>query len=442
MHRNYPRSRGLFVLFTIGLLFSGVQAGADGPITFPDSGSSGSLDTVGEHDSEDWSGYSDVLESIGKTNWLCPCGPPGDYWIRAEYLGWWMTGSNTPPLVTTSPPGTDIGDAGVIGEVPGTEVVYGGSSLNDGLQHGFRLRAGTWLNCERTCGIEANFFMLCPGDGSFRAGSADGSAIVGRPWIDANTGANEAELVSYPDVLAGFVDVRAKSSLLGAEALFRHNLCCDPCCCYDPCNPCRTCIRRDLLVGFRYLNFGDSVTIAESLQVLDPSSVLSTQIDLVDRFRAQNNFYGIKIGLDCARHRGRWSLEARPQVSVGVLDRHVSIRGQTVVTVPGQPTTVYEGGLLALSSNIGTYRSSQLAIVPELDLQVGYLIRPGLRLLLGYSCLYFPHLVRAGEHIDPVINPELIPPVTNVTGPLRPEFRLQESDAWIQGVTAGVEYRW
>jgi hypothetical protein len=426
---------------TVGVVLTLSDAHADSRVSFSDRIWLDPSVPTEEDDLPEFSDLKEVLDSIGKTSWCCPCGPPGTHWIRAEYLAWWMTGSDTPPLVTTSPPGTAIGDAGVIG-APGTTIVYGGSSLNDDLQHGFRLRAGTWLNCERTCGIEASFFMLCPDSGSFRAGSADGSAIVGRPWIDANTGQNEAELVSYPDELAGFVNVRSRSSLLGAEALFRHNLCCDPCCCYDPCNPCRTCIRRDLLVGFRYLNFGDSVTISESLQPLGPAFVPGTQIDVVDRFRTQNNFYGLKVGLDCARHRGRWSLEARPQVSVGILDQQVSIRGRTEVAVPGEPTLVYEGGLMALSSNIGTYRSSQFAIVPELDLQVGYLIRPNLRVTLGYSCLYFPDLVRAGEQIDPVINPELIPPVTNVTGPLRPEFRRRESDAWIQGVTAGLEYRW
>jgi hypothetical protein len=126
------------------------------------------------------------------------------------------------------------------------------------------------------------------------------------------------------------------------------------------------------------------------------------------------------------------------------VDRRVSIRGKTVVTVPANRIDhEYVGGLLALESNIGDYRSSQWTVVPELDLQVGYLIQPRFRLLLGYSCLYFPGLVRAGEQIDPLVNPNLIPPVTvPVTGPARPAYLGRRSDVWIQGVTAGIEYRW
>ena len=40
---------------------------------------------------------------------------------------------------------------------------------------------------------------------------------------------------------------------MGAEALWRHNICCDPLSCYDACDTTQTCVRRDLLIGFRYL---------------------------------------------------------------------------------------------------------------------------------------------------------------------------------------------
>ena len=101
------------------------------------------------------------------------------------------------------------------------------------------------------------------------------------------------------------------------------------------------------------------------------------------------------------------------------------------------------GFFLALESNIGDHRSSQWTVVPELEVQVGYLIRPRLRLLTGYSCLCFPGLARASEQIDPVVNTNLWPPVNGpVTGPARPASLARRSDVWIQGVTAGIEYCW
>ncbi len=388
------------------------------------------------------------------------CGPPGRHWVRAEYLGWWIGGAETPPLITTSPEGTLREDAGVIG-TPGTEILFGGGRLNRDMHSGFRLRMGTWFDCNRKHGLEGSFFLLAPNSDSATAGAGEGSLIVGRPFINANTGQNAAQLVEFPG-LAGVVDARSRTSLLGAELLGRHNMFCDPYCCYDPYSKPfadhtadykrRACVRQDLLVGFRYLNLSDRLTIRESLEVLEtptgedplfPEIADGTRFDIEDRFRTTNDFYGLKLGFDYLRHHGRWSLEARPQVSLGVMDRNVSIFGETRVTNVDDSEVLYPGGLLALSSNIGHYRSRQWTLVPELDLNVGYLIHPRTRLLVGYSCLYLPGVAWAGQQIDPVVNPELIPPPADpIEGPQRPAYLGRWSSAWVQGVTAGVEYRW
>ena len=372
---------------------------------------------------------------------LYPCGPPGYCWVRAEYLAWWMQGADTPPLVTQSPPGTDLPDAGVIG-TPGTTVVIGGEPMNADIRSGFRVRMGRWCDCERTCGAEMSFFMLGANCDSRSVDCGEGD-IVGRPWIDPDTGEHEAQLVCYPDVIAGTVTVDAcAGNLLGLDGLMRHNICCDPCCSYDVNDCCKTSIRRDFLIGFRYLHYEDGLTIREALTPLSDFVVPGTRIDLEDSFRARDDFYGIKLGLDCQRHRGRWSLEVRPELSFGIMHRRVKINGATVVTIPGAPTNVMEGGLLALSSNIGEYCSTRAVVVPELDLQVGYLVRPNIRLLAGYSLLYIPNMLRAAEQLDSYVNPELVPPIQPpVTGSQRPAYMERESDVWLQGLTLGAECR-
>src|SRR5262245_10710387 len=40
--------------------------------------------------------------------------PPGWFWVRADYLGWWLTGAQLPPLITTGPSGTPRPQAGVL----------------------------------------------------------------------------------------------------------------------------------------------------------------------------------------------------------------------------------------------------------------------------------------------------------------------------------------
>src|SRR5262249_16786462 len=51
------------------------------------------------------------------------CGPPGRIWVDVEWLAWWIRGSSIPPLLTSSPAGTDLGQAGVLG-APGTNVAF------------------------------------------------------------------------------------------------------------------------------------------------------------------------------------------------------------------------------------------------------------------------------------------------------------------------------
>ena len=401
-------------------------------------------------DVESLSDGQPAWELLGEKEWFSTTDSPGRRWVRGEYLAWWIPGAHAPPLITTSTA------AGLLGEVNSdqTIVLFGGGPIQREAYNGFRLRMGSWWDCERTRGWEASFFMVCPGSQSARAGSRDGSAIVGRPFIDADTGDLEAQLVS-DEGLGGFVDVRTNSTLLGAEILYRHNWFRHGDC-YDSFSKDavvevslrhkrRLGTRLDFLAGFRYLNYSDSVTIREELLVINrPGIPPGTEFDVFDSFRAYNHFYGLALGVDYSGQWERWSFAARPQLSVGVVERRVSIWGETTVSVPNQPVNQYVGGLLALESNIGNYRSSQLTLVPELDLQIGYLIHPRWRLLMGYSCLYFPGLARAGEQIDPVVNPKLIPQeiMDPDPGPARPAYFARQSDVWMHGVTAGIEYRW
>ena len=161
----------------------------------------------------------------GKTTDFCyPCGPPGDCWFRAEYLAWWMQGAEAPPLITQSPAGTPINNAGVIG-TPGTEVLFGDGPVNAGMRSGFRLRAGKWLDCCHTCGVELGFFMLGSSLDRGQANCFSGTGVVSRPFIDAATGQNQAELVCYPGVLCGMTTVDARANnLLGADALATQHL--------------------------------------------------------------------------------------------------------------------------------------------------------------------------------------------------------------------------
>lgn len=353
------------------------------------------------------------------------CGPSASTWIRADALLWWTNGADSPPLLAT----------GILND-PTTTVLFGDDPLNAGMRPGIRLRAGMWSDCEQSCGWEGSVFWLGSDGDDFTASSPDGSNLF-RPLIDADTGTPLGQPVP------GTTTISTGSNMVGVDLLRRCNWCCEcECDCCDACVCDRTCVRRDFLIGFRYLHFSDRLAISEALSPSGPFIVPGTTIDLDDEFRSYNNFYGLKLGLALERDGGPWSFEARPMLSLGMLHRQTKIRGQTNVAVPTLPVQQSMGGLYALSSNIGDYSSQQFAVVPELELNVGYQIRPNLKLLVGYSLIFIPDVQRAAEQIDSTINLALVPPVVPpVTGPDRPSFLNQGSDLWVQGLNLGLEWR-
>jgi hypothetical protein len=372
---------------------------------------------------------------------LCepPCGPPGRVWFSAEFLYWHARGYDTPPLITTSPPGTPQTSAGVLG-VPGTLVVFGGDRLNDDFFTGLRFGAGFWLNDCRTVGLEGSFFFLF-GDNEGTQVSSPGTPILSRPFFNAVTGQPDAELIAFPGLVSGSVGVDSSFAFEGAEANLRCNLCCRDTPCGD-CGP-STGWRLDALVGYRYLRLHEDLEIAENLTVTGGGTGLTpgTRFVVSDGFRTENRFHGGQAGLSGQLRRGGLSLDVTGKLGVGSTHQVVSVGGQTVVTTPGAAPVRQPGGLLALPSNSGRFVSDEFTLIPELGVRLGYQVAGGLRVFVGYDLIYWPEVVRPGGQIDLTINPTQIPPGT-LAGVARPAPTGRETDLLLQGVSAGIEFRW
>ncbi len=376
------------------------------------------------------------------------CGTPLDYvgardpddrvWFIGEYLFWQLTGAQLPPLLTVSQAGTPQQLAGILG-TPGTQIIAGGQRVNDDFRSGLRVRAGVWLDDNQRLGLELGYLLLeGQGDGG-QVLSPDGSLIVGRPYFDAVTGLPSAELVAFPGVLAGLASVRASSSnFYGGNAFLTYTLAGGTLSFNNPCN--RSLFRVNLVGGFTHFRFDDSVRIQEELIPLGAAVTPGSRILIADHFTARNRFYGGTVGMDTEILSGRFSLQTRVLASLGQAERKITISGQTLNLNPVIGTAVNTGGLLALVSNIGTYESETLTVIPQVDVWVGYRATENLRLLVGYSFLYWPNVVRAGEQIDPVVNRNLLPPISaNPAGPSLPKFTLKDGDLFLHGFTAGLE---
>lgn len=375
----------------------------------------------------------DGCELCGSGRW----GGFGGVYVRGEYLAWVMRGMQIPPLVTTSPNGTLRPQAGVLG-TPGVDVLFGGNTVNDTMQSGGRITLGVFLDACRRNSVELDYFVLSDATDNFSATST-GDPILARPFFNMVTGLESAELVAFPNVITGNVSVDTLTRFQGGGVRVRHVLCCGEDCGPSLLSPVPQpgAYRYEVLMGFRTLSLNDQVSITENLTAVSPSGTFV----LNDTFQSLNQFNGFDLGMAMQWRRGRWTTDLQSRVAFGNTHSTVNIRGNTTIN-NGTQTQNFNGGLLAQRTNIGDYSDDFFSVVPEIGLTIGYDLTPNIRLLVGYSLIYWSQVARAGNQISLDVNPNLIPPeAVPFTGPLRPAFAFQETDFWAYGINAGVDIR-
>ena len=171
----------------------------------------------------------------------------GSFWAEIDYLGWTVKGDRLPPMVTASPAGTPLAQAGVLG-ASGTTVLFGDSAVNGGWRSGGRLQAGYWFDPRHGRGIEVSFFDLQDASTRF-ATDSNAHPILARPFFNALTNLQEAALVGFPGIVAGTIAVNESSRLLGAGALYRQEI------------GMWSGQRVSALIGYRYLHSSDKLSV-------------------------------------------------------------------------------------------------------------------------------------------------------------------------------------
>jgi hypothetical protein len=376
-----------------------------------------------------------TAESTGKQ--------PDRFYARGEYLLWWIRDSRFPVLATTGPASSD----GILGQ-PGVVTLFGGGPVDNEERSGARFTAGYWFDCCQTCGIEGSFFFL--GDRSVRF-DADSSRfpLIARPFFNTATNMEDAQQTAFPGQQTGHLSITSSSKLWGADVDLRHNLCCG--CWY----------RVDLLTGFRYLDLDEGLAITEAGHfspnfanffpgVPNLQRFNNANFFLLDQFGTHNQFYGAEVGADAEFHSGKWSLDMRGKVAIGQTHEVVNINGFETIQSPMLPRQVFQGGLLALSTNIGHHTRGRFSVVPEVGMTVGYQLTDQLKLFAGYNFLFWSAVARPGDQIDPNLNPRKVPLLAvinpNIAPPgspnlPRPFFEFKETSFWAQGITCGLEYK-
>ncbi len=380
-----------------------------------------------------------VEEPVTNFDWinagpLAETGLGGGAWIRGEYLLWLTDSLRTPALITTSPNGTPRATAGVLGEAD-TSVLYGGRSTNNDPHSGMRLRGGFWLNAGRTVGVEADHLFLGEQSAGYQASSRTGDPIIARPFFDIVNGRETAELVAFPNVVRGDIQVQALTNLRSTGIWMRF----DPQSSGIP-NELGSNRKLDWVLGYRYMKFEDDLRIREDLESLDPANAGTFVIE--ESFVTDNKFHGAEVGAVYEANLGRFFIEAQSKVAIGNNHQVVRITGFSDIDEMGVLER-FDGGVLAQRTNIGKYERDELALIPQVNATVGWRVTPRLSLTAGYTFIYFSNVVRAGDQISTDINPNLFPPEANpFSGALRPAFAWRESDVWAHGMSFGGDFRW
>ncbi len=357
---------------------------------------------------------------------------------RVEYLLWGIKADHLPVLASTGSPlvgpgGAPVGPPGV----PGPQPLLGGSNLDRGLQSGFRLTVGAQFDGGA---VEASGFALL--ESATRSGiSSLQSPMIVRPFYDIAFGQPSARVTAFPGLSQGGVTLTVPADLWGFEVNYKCNL----------CPGLLGTVPLHLLLGFRYLNLKEDLTLTEgSLALPAGVPVLSYQFRGVqDQFRTWNRFFGFQVGLEMEQHWGQWSLAARTKLALGVNTQDTDIEGSAEMLTPSGPGT-FMSGLLALPSNSGKDLRGRFAVVPEIGLDVGYQLTSQWRAFAGYNFLYLSNAIRPGQKIDTTLDstqiPLFLPPGTPIpataTG-TRPAGLLRpDTDFWAQGLTLGLEFRY
>lgn len=325
-------------------------------------------------------------------------------WLDPEVVLWRIRKGNiAAPLVTTGP----LNSLGVIGRA-GTSVLTDNKVDYDTFA-GARLMMGVWYDDSHFCGLEGGFTWLGnQGESQTFSSSSAGTPILSRPFRDAATGNEAVRAVSLPGSFSGTVSVNSDFSAWGGEVspvVLRlshgesHYL-------YG-------------MIGFKYFNLNEQLVISDRVTNLaggqsnfnGRSLGLGAQMSVTDSFDASNDLYGGQLGARFGFDRGRFFLDMTTKL--GLMHNHQVLvaSGGTAVLAPPlfrRPTSV-PLGLLVGPFNARQESQASFAVMPELNLQIGYQLTTRMSIFLGYNFLYISSVIRPGDQIDRRVNAAMAP---------------------------------
>ena len=368
-----------------------------------------------------------------------PNGAPmaGDFWTSLDYLWWFAQPSPMSIPYMTMGPRTSQNQVlgnGVLGST-GTSVYFPKNDVTYGTFSGMRLLAGGWLDDDNTFGLETSFLLTERRTYGYGAHGDDTTQFF--PTIPfalpngAATSLLNQQLLTVPGaIIPSSVDL----AYLGSQQVFGQDI-------NFVANVGRTpCHAADLLAGFRWLQMNESAKLAMT-SVNDVDGLFAT-INGADAVAVNNNFFGGQIGGRIREKFGRFSIDSTVKIAMGSTRQSIDISGYRVVQGPtGINNFTQQGFVFTQPSNIGQRVVNRFAVLPEFGAKVGYDLASWCSFNIGYNFLYLSSVARANNQFDNRTRPNVSYSPVNYTAS-RPEFLKDNSGFWMQGVSAGLEFRY
>ena len=396
-------------------------------------------------------GWRDVANPAGAA-------PYSRFYGGLEYLYWWVKDAPLSiPLVSTGPIATT--HHGYLNSAD-TTILYGApfapsSGGNDSQRFpglsGTRLTFGYSLGSDRRYALEARGFAFQTQTAGFNVRSDDtGQPVINVPVLNnvsytagrgTSPSRNEdglpASLPSDPHradgnvgVFSGGVKITNSLQLWGADLTGVVNF-------YRNSN-----WELSGLLGARYLDLSETFNL--TFDSTGVTGVYSGRTGVtVDKFQTRNQFLGGSLGLRGRYSRGPLSAELTGRVALGSSRETLDIAGGYYQFRKfGTVSESAAQGIFAQPANAGTTSSDRFAVVPEVQVKIGYALTPKWKLTLGYDFLYASSVMRPGDQL----NRELPKGQTFNQGKGTPSTtspaRLSNaSDFFAHGFSLGMEFR-
>jgi hypothetical protein len=375
-----------------------------------------------------------------------------------EYLGWWVKGAPlSVPLVSTGPISTT--HHGFL-DRPDSTILYGASHSpahggNDtqpfSMLSGGRLTVGYDLDESRQYAIEVSGFSLQSQSAGFQIqGNQNGEPVIdipvfntvpyappGRPGgLPPAEDGLPASLPSDPDrfdgnsgVFTGQVKITNRLQLWGTGVTGVVDLYRSPS--WDVSG----------LAGFRFLRLAEKFNLYyESIGI---SGVYADDFGTaVDSFGTSNNFYGSVLGVRGRYTYGPMFIEGSASVAFGASNEVLNVSGGYTVYDYIGPMRSGPEGVFAQPANEGQFSRTHFAVVPEVQLKLGYDITPSMQVTVGYDFLYDSNVIRPTDQIDRNIpKGQTFQQGGNIVSTTSPARLFRTTDFFAQGLTIGVAFR-